>query len=569
MRLRLFSVLLLVPSLAMGGTIGGQVQTATGGAVKNGTLSFTLSQSAMSPGVGVLATTPVNCYTSNTGAIVGVPDPVVAPSVTASTASGSLPSGTYYVKIAYAGAGGTSAASPESTVVLGGTGTLTVANPVLQPAAATGYRVYISTTTGTETLQGTVTGWSSYQQSSTLTVGATPSTNSSTCAVAFSDELIPTTTWYQVNLVNSQGTQISGFPQNWCLFGGSGGSVNVSLGWPTGDCGTNGIVYPRLALETNGVFNGSQSLLNLQQGSGVTLTDDHAGTITVAATGGGGGGGTPADPNTSVQFNNSGAFGGSANFTWDGTQALVGVTNLQSQVGQGYFNIGQSQNFASLVQPINVTLHYNDSGGGVNYPSGTNVAVSLDQYGQLSLTNDFLGINRGADLTPGAGGFQYSVADAAGGVSEAWLAKANTIGAASTQRGVEGVAEDSFATNTDFTQFGGYFSAFNHQTSTAGQVGVYAEAVRDSPSTTASIKFIGVWGRSVQDGPAFFTDQGYLLIAPTTYSGLPACTSNTEGGFYPIRDATVNTWGATISAGGGTNHVAAYCDGTNWTVAAK
>jgi hypothetical protein len=41
------------------------------------------------------------------------------------------------------------------------------------------------------------------------------------------------------------------------------------------------------------------------------------------AGGGGGGGGTPALPFTSVQFNNAGAFGGSANFTWNGTSLVV------------------------------------------------------------------------------------------------------------------------------------------------------------------------------------------------------------------------------------------------------
>lgn len=39
--------------------------------------------------------------------------------------------------------------------------------------------------------------------------------------------------------------------------------------------------------------------------------------------GGGGGGGTPSLPFTSVQFNNAGAFGGSPNFTWNGTGVVV------------------------------------------------------------------------------------------------------------------------------------------------------------------------------------------------------------------------------------------------------
>ncbi len=44
--------------------------------------------------------------------------------------------------------------------------------------------------------------------------------------------------------------------------------------------------------------------------------------------GGGGGGGNPALPDTSVQFNDSGAFGGSADFTWDGSHAFVSGSQL-------------------------------------------------------------------------------------------------------------------------------------------------------------------------------------------------------------------------------------------------
>ena len=50
--------------------------------------------------------------------------------------------------------------------------------------------------------------------------------------------------------------------------------------------------------------------------------------------GGGGGGGTPSLPFNSVQYNNAGAFGGSANFTWDGTGVVVtdgaGITDTLS-----------------------------------------------------------------------------------------------------------------------------------------------------------------------------------------------------------------------------------------------
>ena len=54
----------------------------------------------------------------------------------------------------------------------------------------------------------------------------------------------------------------------------------------------------------------------------------------------------------------------------------------------------------------------------------------------------------------------------------------------------------------------------------------------------------------------------------TTFANLPSCAGGTEGTMRAVTDSTTSTWGATIT-GAGANHVLAYCDGTNWTVAAK
>lgn len=59
-----------------------------------------------------------------------------------------------------------------------------------------------------------------------------------------------------------------------------------------------------------------------------------------------------------------------------------------------------------------------------------------------------------------------------------------------------------------------------------------------------------------------------LQTSATTLAGLPACGATFWGAMQAIVDSTTNTWGATIT-GGGSFSVLAYCDGTNWTVAAK
>ncbi len=77
-----------------------------------------------------------------------------------------------------------------------------------------------------------------------------------------------------------------------------------------------------MKLETNGTPNGSQALLNLVQGTNITITDDGLGDVTIASTGGG----TPAGSTGDVQFNTSGAFDAdTGNFFWDKTNHRLGI----------------------------------------------------------------------------------------------------------------------------------------------------------------------------------------------------------------------------------------------------
>lgn len=254
--------------------ITGNLQTATGGNVTNGTLSFSISQPAVVSGTSTLVGSSVSCYTSNTGNIVGLPEPLAIPVVNTVLGTGTLPAATYYVKFAYLGANGTSLASPEATVVLESIGSLDIPTPAIQPTAATGFfAVYIGTTPGGETLQGIATGWTQFAQSSPLVTGSpVPSVNTSSCNVYLSDELIPTGTYYTVSLTNKNGAQIAGFPQTWCTYGGENATINVSNGAPTGNCGTNGVFYPTpiFANPQNGAAQSINGLVSFPQGANVT-----------------------------------------------------------------------------------------------------------------------------------------------------------------------------------------------------------------------------------------------------------------------------------------------------------
>jgi hypothetical protein len=258
---KLLSLLLLVSSYAWSGTVTGQITTATSGPIINGTLTLTPTQAFVVTGTATVVSSAVACYTDASGNVVGEPNPLVAPVVTPNTGSGTLTAGTYFTRFAYQDASGTTFYSFETTTILTSTGSLIVTAPVKQPATATGYKVFISTSSSTETLQGTVTGtpgtWANYTQSVPLVAGsALPSTNTTACKPYFSDEGIPGFS-YLVGLSNSSGSNVSGFPQKWRLFGGSAGTVNLSLGMPISD---GVVVYPQPIISTP-AFNATQSIL--------------------------------------------------------------------------------------------------------------------------------------------------------------------------------------------------------------------------------------------------------------------------------------------------------------------
>ncbi len=116
-----------------------------------------------------------NAIRNNTmqGAVVsGTMSPPAAPTL-ASTAGGTLAATTYFVKVTYVdGAGGETLVSAESSSAVAASSVLSVTSPAALPNAVS-YRVYASTTTGTETLQATVaigTNWT--EPTSGLVAGA-------------------------------------------------------------------------------------------------------------------------------------------------------------------------------------------------------------------------------------------------------------------------------------------------------------------------------------------------------------------------------------------------------------
>lgn len=56
-----------------------------------------------------------------------------------------------------------------------------------------------------------------------------------------------------------------------------------------------------------------------------------------------------------------------------------------------------------------------------------------------------------------------------------------------------------------------------------------------------------------------------LQLTAIAFASLPTCNAGAEGALYAVNNSNSATFNATM-AGGGSNHVMAYCNGSNWTV---
>jgi hypothetical protein len=148
----------------------------------------------------------------------------------------------------------------------------------------------------------------------------------------------------------------------WATPTGSGTVTSVSVVAANGLAGTvaNASTAPAITLST--------SITGLLKGNGTAISAATAGTdyqspISLTTTGTSGaatfvgntlnipqytGSGTPGGSNTQIQFNNSGAFGGSSNFIWDGTNVQLGA--------QGAFRFADadSSNYVAFKSPATV-----------------------------------------------------------------------------------------------------------------------------------------------------------------------------------------------------------------------
>ena len=234
----------------------------------------------------------------------------------------------------------------------------------------------------------------------------------------------------------------------------------------------------------------------------------------------GGGGGAPGAPSGSLQFNNGGVFGGVPH-------SDVNATSGDITLGSGIFSTSTDGQYLGDAGTVGITLDATGGGSG----SGP---LNLTSSGSISLTDNSAG---GMTLTEnGAGGI--AIEDAADFIATS----AGGFTVRDTSSSGLGIVEEG--TGNIFIG-----TASGIIASVSGTGGITMDATgRD----------FGGGGT----GPLNFVSVGGINFNPLPFASLPACV---EGNVQPITDSPVNTFDAIISAGGGTYHGIAYCNGTNWT----
>jgi len=215
--------------------------------------------------------------------------------------------------------------------------------------------------------------------------------------------------------------------------------------------GTQTITLPNIEKQYL-INNGSDSILTLTAGAGAATVNVAAGAKTlvyvdgsdevvegISATNAGG-------SNTQIQFNNAGAFGGSANLVWDGTNVTVGAT------GEVRFGDTSGGEYVGLKSAGTVASSFTLT---LPTTSGANGQVmTVDGSGNLSF----------GDISGGASWQAVITADPANAVAGNGYF-CNTTGGAFT------VTLPTAATIGDFISFIDYAGTFDTNNLTIGRNG--------------------------------------------------------------------------------------------------
>ena len=347
--------------------------------------------------------------------------------------------------------------------------------------------------------------------------------------------------------------------------------------------------------------------------------------LTITPFGGGGGGGdaSVAGSDTQIQYNDGGSLGASADLTWDDTAKELGVAgDINLDDGGTY-----STTLQMVTATANRTISFPDATGTVALVSGSNGTIQYNDAGTLKGNSDFtvdpdwndastvftglklnvtdtasaaasnlldlqvngsskLRINNTSIVTglslvcdtisPGSAGFFLS-SSTIRVASTGYLGFSSTLQAFATPdvtlyRDAANTLAQRNGTNAQtFRLYNTYTDASNYERTsiTRDSSGLVIDAQKGGtgadPTNLLDLQRAGVSAASVSTDS---TGTGYLKLIPTTVNALtPAATvgAGTKA-FVTDSTSTLSSHHGQVVAGGGSNFVPVFSDGTNWIV---
>lgn len=288
--------------------------------------------------------------------------------------------------------------------------------------------------------------------------------------------------------------------------------------------------------------------------------------------GAGGGAATPGGADTQVQFNDGGALGGDAGLSYNKTTDKLTVG--------GDIDLGTVGTFSTTLQTVtptaNRTVSIPDATGTIGLVNGPTGSIQFNQAGALNGTSDFSTSLVWNSATTTFTGLKLNVTDTAS-AADSKLLDLQVGGTSAVQ-----VTDNKI-------QYSSSVVALYTGTGAGGSVDIAGIGSLDTVPLRVSYSFITVANRAkvgfttgtninsgvdvalsrdsagvvkITDGS---TGTGYLKLIPTTVGALTAAATVGAGTRGFVNDANATTF-ASVVAGGGSNVVPVYSDGTDWRI---
>jgi hypothetical protein len=260
------------------------------------------------------------------------------------------------------------------------------------------------------------------------------------------DSLNPLNSYYRVTAYTALGQPVWG-PQNQQVLS-SPSPFNLNA-WVPNSINLSATPAPTITLQTNEVANGSQTLLDLHAGSGISLTDDGAGRVTIA------GAGSVGSLSGSISLFASQGNTQSLDLSTEGVLDWFATVNSVSGAAGGSQPAKGGASFSGLLRKGFVLTGF----GGLFGPSGgsglTMHSDAADSSGNaLGNTNTFSSIGVGNNPTWLNWGFEIEAPASIQAIRDLNLyipAINGTIGSSVTFKVIARLSDDS-ASEVDLTQ---------------------------------------------------------------------------------------------------------------------